>query len=322
MIDGSSSEWLPAPPDDGAHSRRLEAEFARRLPLALDSVLRARTPEAAARSIVHGAEYLWPGCLAELDRAEPEALTEARLVEREPEQHVQAHGLVASLRGRTRLEQRPGGLAVHTALVADGLQLAELAIERPGSCAWFSRQERGHMRTYAELCSPALHATLEADQLRRLALTDALTGLPNLRALDHALDAVGRTTDRVSLLFLDADGLGEVNNRLDYEAGNTLIRALAQMLSACIGEGDFAARMGGDEFVTLLPGDDGERAAGLAAELERRFACWPLPAEIAAYSRGVSVGHVVRQPGEHPRQLLRRGAEKMRASKRRRKSDR
>jgi hypothetical protein len=107
MFDGSPSEWLPAPPGDGVHSQRLEAEFARRLPLALDSVLRARTPDAAAASIVHGAEYLWPGCLAELDRAEPEPLADSQLVEREPDQHVQAHGQAASLRGRTRLEQRP-----------------------------------------------------------------------------------------------------------------------------------------------------------------------------------------------------------------------
>jgi GGDEF domain-containing protein len=80
--------------------------------------------------------------------------------------------------------------------------------------------------------------------------------------------------------------------------------------------------MGGDEFVTLLRGDDGERAAGLAAALERGFAGWPPPAEIAAHSRGVSIGHVRRRPGEHSRQLPRRGAETMRAAKRRRKSDR
>ena len=94
------------------------------------------------------------------------------------------------------------------------------------------------------------------------------------------------------------------------------------MLSACLGEDDFAARLGGDEFVTPLRGDDGERAAGLAAALERGFAGWPLPTEIAARSRGVSIGHVQRRPGEHPRQLLRRGAETMRAAKQRRKSDR
>ena len=80
--------------------------------------------------------------------------------------------------------------------------------------------------------------------------------------------------------------------------------------------------MGGDEFVTLLRGDDGERAAGLAAALERGFAGWPPPAEIAAHSRGVSIGHVRRRFGEHSRQLPRRGAETMRAAKRRRKSDR
>jgi hypothetical protein len=60
MLDDAIAEWIPAPPWDHEWDDRRDAEFYRRLPLVLDSVMRARTLEAVTASIERGGDYLWP----------------------------------------------------------------------------------------------------------------------------------------------------------------------------------------------------------------------------------------------------------------------
>jgi diguanylate cyclase (GGDEF)-like protein/PAS domain S-box-containing protein len=95
------------------------------------------------------------------------------------------------------------------------------------------------------------------DGLAQLALTDPLTGLPNRLALDEhlrlALGRFDRHPGRGMLLFLDVDRLKEVNDRAGHAAGDLVLRTFASRLKDALRSGDTAARMGGDEFIALLP---------------------------------------------------------------------
>jgi diguanylate cyclase (GGDEF)-like protein len=184
------------------------------------------------------------------------------------------------------------------------------------------RQDRVHLRRYADLVAPILHGALTNQALRAAALTDQLTGLANRRALDRELDRLCEAGRSVSLLLLDVDGLKEVNDSLGYEQGDHLITALAAALRETVGRDHVVARMGGDEFVVILPDSSQKEVKKRARKVRRALERQPLPPAVAAVSRGVSVGVVEGRPGETPRQLVRRAARSMRSQKRRRASDR
>lgn len=94
-------------------------------------------------------------------------------------------------------------------------------------------------------------------QVRELASYDALTRLPNRRValerLAQQLVRARRTKSLLALLFIDLDRFKPVNDELGHQVGDWLLQAVAQRIQACLRESDTAARMGGDEFVVLLP---------------------------------------------------------------------
>ncbi|MEJ5868529.1 GGDEF domain-containing protein [Pseudokineococcus sp. 5B2Z-1] len=120
-----------------------------------------------------------------------------------------------------------------------------------------------------------LLGTLTAYQrARREADTDDLTGLGNRRALRELLDR--STTEPTAAVLLDLDGFKAVNDDLGHDAGDDLLRLVAERLRASAGPGEHLVRLGGDEFALLLPGagaDDGAaRARGAVAVLTPPFA--------------------------------------------------
>ena len=95
------------------------------------------------------------------------------------------------------------------------------------------------------------------DGLAQLALTDPLTRLPNRLALDEhlrlAIERYERHPGRGLLLFLDVDRLKEVNDLTGHAGGDLVLRTFAARLAGALRSGDTAARIGGDEFVALIP---------------------------------------------------------------------
>jgi diguanylate cyclase (GGDEF)-like protein/hemerythrin-like metal-binding protein len=109
-----------------------------------------------------------------------------------------------------------------------------------------------------------------AQQVHELAFFDPLTNLPNrrlaLERLSQQLVRGRRSKTRLALLFIDLDKFKPINDELGHEVGDWLLQAVAQRILACLRASDTAARMGGDEFVVLLPDQQNSDAAVVVAE--------------------------------------------------------
>src|SRR3954462_12072587 len=139
---------------------------------------------------------------------------------------------------------------------------------RLGDVTTFSTSDLALLETFARHVATSLErgrleenlrqVTDLKEQLRHQALHDPLTGLPNrtlfLDRVRHAVDAAGRTQVWPAVLYLDLDGFKPVNDTFGHEAGDVLLRTVADRLRGCLRPADTAARLGGDEFVVLLNG--------------------------------------------------------------------
>ena len=101
------------------------------------------------------------------------------------------------------------------------------------------------------------------EQVKQLAFYDPLTRLPNRRLLHdrlhQAVIRAKRDSRRLALMFIDLDKFKPVNDAFGHSAGDELLQAVAHRLQACVRESDTVARVGGDEFVVLLPSIEDEQ---------------------------------------------------------------
>jgi len=112
---------------------------------------------------------------------------------------------------------------------------------------------------------------IEIDRLAanwtRIAEEDALTGLPNRRAYEQRIVQTLNTLDadeHLALVIVDVDHFKRVNDEHGHQTGDQVLRALAQTLSAATRDGDFVARLGGEEFVVLIRCHGADQARQLA----------------------------------------------------------
>ena len=127
-----------------------------------------------------------------------------------------------------------------------------------------------------------------ADDLRELSETDALTRLLNARGFTARLQAeikrAKRYREPLSLLFLDLDGLKDINDRFGHRAGSDSLREVGRLIRAELRETDTGARWGGDEFTIIAPKTDKAEAVTFAERIRARIAGhsagWPMTASI------------------------------------------
>lgn len=131
-------------------------------------------------------------------------------------------------------------------------------------------------------------------ELEHLARHDALTGLPNRALFDDrmavALAAARRDDGRLALLFVDVDHFKPINDRLGHVVGDRVLEGVAARIRQCIRESDTAARVGGDEFVVLLPGVASAADAARVADKIRAAIDRPFVIDGHALAVSVSMG--------------------------------
>jgi diguanylate cyclase (GGDEF)-like protein len=133
-------------------------------------------------------------------------------------------------------------------------------------------------------------------RLTEWAYMDALTGLVNRRLfsdrLTHALARATRTDKGAALLFVDLDNFKTINDSLGHEAGDDVLRNVAQVLRRAVRQTDTVARFGGDEFVVLLESlDDFSRVDLVAKKVLRALDAGPTaPASPVKVTASIGVG--------------------------------
>jgi len=125
-------------------------------------------------------------------------------------------------------------------------------------------------------------------EIRKLALYDFLTQLPNRRCLvdrlQHALAGSKRSGQYGALLFIDLDNFKDLNDTLGHHVGDQLLQQVARRFVSCVRDCDTVARLGGDEFVIMLENLSGDPA--LAAEQARSVGAKLLARQAEPYTMG------------------------------------
>lgn len=119
------------------------------------------------------------------------------------------------------------------------------------------RNSQGVIRQFAAIFSDITDRKLKEEQIHSMAYYDELTGLANRRLLlDRLKQALANAhyhKHKMGVLFLDLDLFKRINDSLGHQAGDEVLKQIARRLSASIREGDSVARIGGDEFLVLVP---------------------------------------------------------------------
>ncbi|WP_171904835.1 GGDEF domain-containing protein [Hoeflea olei] len=118
----------------------------------------------------------------------------------------------------------------------------------------------------------AIHAELKSAHrsLEHRASHDGMTGLANREAFQARLDELKAAGEHGYLLMIDADRFKQINDEHGHDGGDRALLAIAEAISAAIRPGDFAARIGGEEFAVLLRQVGGEQAGQIAEGLRAR----------------------------------------------------
>ena len=137
----------------------------------------------------------------------------------------------------------------------------------------FSRDHLRILLAISSKVSLAVENALIFRQVEDSATTDYLSGLPNARSLFLRLDSevarCKRSMEPLCVVVCDLDGFKQVNDRFGHLEGNKVLRMVSEALRSRCREYDYVARMGGDEFVLLLPGSDRGSVQARIAEIRQ-----------------------------------------------------
>lgn len=157
--------------------------------------------------------------------------------------------------------------------------------------------EKGRITHHVAVFSDISERKAAEMRVHHLAHHDTLTDLPNRTLfadrLQQALSIARRTNTRVGLIYLDLDKFKPVNDQLGHHVGDQLLQEVARSLLKCVRKSDTVSRMGGDEFVVLLPDIEVYRDAVIVAEKIRTMLNQPFELSGRSLSISCSIGIVV-----------------------------
>lgn len=156
----------------------------------------------------------------------------------------------------------------------------------------FSALELRTLTTIAEFAAIAIEKAVYLSQMKRMAMSDSLTGLLNRRGLERVLERerarIKRYGGSMAFILADIDEFKAINDTRGHAAGDVVLKAVAGALSAASRESDAVVRFGGDEFLVAMscdtPEDAGKARDRFAAALAEASAACP------AGPFGVSLG--------------------------------
>lgn len=223
------------------------------------------------------------GCVAEIVAATRETFNL---------EHVADHLLTAELEAKL-CYLKPGGLSIHPLEIGGKLLGVLELIGREGDPYLASSREL--FETIAEHLALAINSADLFENLEGLASHDPLTGLANHRFLQEFLHQrvheAARTGQLLSLLMVDVDHFRAFNEEEGHDAGDEVLRQVAEALKSCVRPYDVAARYGGEEFVVVMPGSDIEAAAVVAERLRKRVEMRPYVTKSGRHAHvSVSIG--------------------------------
>lgn len=142
----------------------------------------------------------------------------------------------------------------------------------------------------------------QAERMRVIALTDELTRLPNRRhvfqRLSEQLQAAHQGAANYCVLMLDIDHFKAINDRHGHDVGDKVLQRVAHCLRTLLRPGDVVGRIGGEEFLVLLPATSLMQGHEVAERMRVAVAALPLTQLASGLQASVSIGLAARQPDE------------------------
>ena len=171
-----------------------------------------------------------------------------------------------------------GGFSTCAPLTVGGEVIGSVLMNRPGR---YQSSEQRQVREAVSQAAPVLAnlRNLSIAQLR--AATDALTGLPNKRAVGDSLKRMfaqsSRTASPLSLILLDLDHFKALNDRFGHPVGDQVLASVGAVMRSTLRDSDFAGRNGGEEFAVILPNTDSAGARESADKLRLAISAITIP---------------------------------------------
>lgn len=176
-------------------------------------------------------------------------------------------------------------------------------------------------RQFSEQLGMMNRLQARAEEYHKLATSDALTGLYNRRFGDQRLEAEAARSQRygrpLTVVAIDLNDFKQINDTYGHAAGDLVLREFSERLNSAIRVSDVAVRMGGDEFLVILPECPTERVEAMLKRLRTivvEFGGHKIPVSFSA-------GWVGYESGETPEQFLERADQILYADKRARKAN-
>lgn len=238
---------------------------------------------AGAAPVVIAAQFITPAMLSEIgSRLELPALRLAKAGEVAADDHVLrlvggSNELVASIVWKPK---RLGAEVIRNVLPFIVIALGEFLILA------------GFVLRYMDKATRALAD--RGEQMRRLALHDPMSGLPNRLSFSQTLERIieGSRTDglKAAVILVDLDHFKDVNDTLGHHIGDDLIAVVAERLRGSVREQDFVARLGGDEFAVITAGSTSKAAINVISERIVKAICAPYMISGHTIAIGASLG--------------------------------